>query len=132
MVKLPPAYQSLYNELAELIRKKPKKGYIESVVTTGEPDPIDALEKASTAVATGNRQTAVEILEHAINDPGQTALLWYVDDTEAVLKDLLHKAQQLPELEPGEAAQTSSRAGLTFMFVILAAVTIVIAFTLTV
>lgn len=127
MHSLPKEYRELLERFAIILHSKPKRGYFESIVESGKPDPLDPIEEASMALGVGKKTAALNILENAHQDPEKKSLLNYIDELESVLEDLIESIKSLPEPESKPIPSSSSSSRKTSSFIIVVAILFVAA-----
>ncbi len=110
MPRLPKEYLEFSDKITEILRHKPKKGYVESVMESGQPEPLDPIEEVSSVMASGNKEAAIRILENALQDETKRELLAYLDDLDNFLTELIDELRALPNKDaiPDTEPETKS------------------------
>lgn len=123
MRTIPKAYQELAAEIGQLLQNKPKKGYMESLITDGQVEALDNLELANTALRLGEKSRAHLYLQEALDNPQKQQALTYVEELETHLQQLLEKSAALEDLDNKVSTEKSadSRLGLVIFIVCAAA-----------
>ncbi|MDH5728828.1 MAG: hypothetical protein OEZ58_07535 [Gammaproteobacteria bacterium] len=124
MRNLPQAYLDLNQAFSQLLKSKPKKNYVESIVTDGQPDPIDAIESASVAVRMGDKQKAIHILYQAKQSSDDRKHLAYLGDIDHELTILIQQLESLPVIESPQTTPDSQAPKRSL--IIFAAVAIIV------
>lgn len=108
MLSLPKEYRELSEKFANILRSKPKRGYLESIVQSGQPDPLDPIEEASMAVSSGKKESAINILESARQSDEKRILLDYIEELDNLLDELIASINALPEPETKQVTESTS------------------------
>jgi len=108
------SFKTVLDDVTKLLALKPRTGFIESVVTTGGVQPLDALEKLSVSLAQKEKDKSLLILKNALTDE-EKQLLNYIDNAEDLLTELKQKITQIPDQTEDETIEINKVAVALFI-----------------
>ncbi|MDH5694241.1 MAG: hypothetical protein OEZ47_14175 [Gammaproteobacteria bacterium] len=100
----PPLFLAVSENISNLIRNKPKSGFLESFSpTSGQPEPLDALEKLSIEIRRGRKNAALEIIESTLNSESELTRLSYLENAKAEFEKLAEQISGIEIADPSTA-----------------------------